>query len=157
MKKEKLLQEITELKEVIEQNEIDIKDYLEMYELSREELKTVKGHNESLEREVKKLNARMDAMVDQKALYEDNQKYRKARQNIVMNHNSTLDALYRVESGYKRLMDEFMPFISKYKEDIVLLSDEFLIPIDREISPCLLERKSERIMAYDERHNEKTA
>jgi chromosome segregation ATPase len=156
MKKAKLLQEITELKEVIEQNEIDIKDYLEMYELSREELKTVKGHNESLEREVKKLNTRMDAMVDQSKLYEDNQKFREVKMKIEKNRDRAIGKCRDFEKEYKELIGNFSAWLAVFGETVNEISDEFSMPYSEEFNTKQWLHTG-RVAKYDELHSEKTA
>jgi len=140
MKKSALLEEIIELKEE-----------LTHYKEQGKEVKALQSENEQLKKKVAMLERQIGTMSDAKKLLDDNLKTHRAREKIASNHNSILDAFYKVNKGYKRLMLDFIPQIEKLQDDVKMLTDEFLIPIDSELHPDFLDGKDERVKAYDER------
>lgn len=147
MKKAALLQEIIDLKQEIEY----LKEENSDSKRQADEIKQLKKENEELKRSNTTLKHQIDTMSDAKRLLDDNLKTHRAREKIVRNHNSVLDAFYQVNKGYKRLMMDFIPQLEKLQDDVRTLSDEFLIPIDSEVFPDFLDGKDERVKAYEER------
>lgn len=156
MKKEKLLQEITELKEEIENRGMYAEGLREDAQVRSQEVKELKAENEALQREIKKLNYRMDAMVDQNKLYEDNQKFREVKVKIEKNRDIAIGKCREFEKEYKALIGNFSAGFAVFGETINEISDEFSMPFHEEFNTKKWLHTG-RVAKYDERHSEKTA
>ena len=156
MKKEKLLQEITELKETIEQNESDIKDYLEMYEVKCEEVKTIKADSYTLQRQIQELRSQINSMRNQEELYLENKMMKRARETIEKAQGVTIGRIMKMQEDHKKMMNEFNPIMMSLWSDVIAVTDEIILPIATETGTAYFINES-RIREYDERHSEKTA
>ena len=127
MGKKKLLSKIAELEE-------SVKDYQEFEEKSfkmRMDFEALQKENIELRRKIDALNAQIKNMGDSKRLYDEIQRYRKARNVIAFNHENVLTALTSAKARYKRMLEGVEPYFEKLENDIHALSDEFLIPFDK--------------------------
>jgi chromosome segregation ATPase len=156
MKKEKLLQEITELKETIEQNESDIKDYLEMYEVKCEEVKTIKADSYALQLKIQELHKQINAMRNEEELYTQNKVFRKVRETIDITQSVTLGDMNKLKKEFKQGVEHFSLMLESLHKDIISVTDDIIMPIAIENGGGQWMHQG-RMKSYKERHIEKTA
>ncbi len=119
---------------LVEQLEEDVVFYqkeLESYKAKIDDMKALQLENKALKKQVTSLTDQINEMSEPLALYEKVSHYEKARTQIAINHNNVLEAMHRVSSHYKKMVDDFIPSMQKYKDDLITLSDEFIIPMDK--------------------------
>lgn len=156
MKKEKLLQEITELKETIEQNEIDFKDCFDALKEERGKVKAVKADSYTLQLKIQELHSQINSMRNQEELYLENKMMKRAREKIENAQGVTIGRIMKMKEDYKKMIDEFNPIMMSLWGDVIAVTDEIILPIATETGTAHFIHES-RIREYDERHSEKTA
>jgi len=148
MSKFELLQRINGLQDEVKSYENKAK----LYENILMENGALKSENERLKKIVSKLENQVEEMSDPKALYDELEKYKKARTQIAINHNNVLAAFHRTEAHYKKMIDDFLPFMKQYRADIIMLSDEFTIPMDKLANDELFAvRDQDRVLEWEKR------
>ncbi|WP_041963029.1 hypothetical protein [Sulfurospirillum cavolei] len=148
MGKSKLLKLVTQLKEEVAFYQRE----MESYKAKDDDIKVLKLENKALQKQVTSLTEQIGRMSEPLALYEKVSHYEKARTQIAINHNNVLEAMHRVSSHYKKIVDDFIPSMQKYKDDLIRLSDEFTIPMDKFANEGLFAvRNKERISKWESR------
>ena len=123
---------------------------LELYKAKADDIKVLQLENKALKKQVTSLTDQINRMSEPLALYEKVSHYEKARTQIAINHNNVLEAMHRVSSHYKKIVDDFIPSMQKYKDDLITLSDEFTIPMDKFTNKGLFAvRDKERVSKWE--------
>lgn len=151
MGKGKLVKLVEELEEkvVFYQKEVD------RYKAEADEMKALQLENKALKKQVASLSDQINEMSEPLALYEKVSRYEKARTQIASNHNNVMEAMHRVSSHYKKMVDDFIPSMQKYKDDLITLSDEFTIPMDKFANDGLFAAVAEERVAKWESRSQK--
>jgi hypothetical protein len=148
------------LVKLVEQLEEDVAFYkreIERYKVKEDDIKALQLENMALKKQVTSLTNQISRMSEPLALYEKVSHYEKARKQIAINHNNILEAMHRVSSHYKKMVDDFIPSMQKYKDDLITLSDEFTIPMDKFANEGLFEvRDEERVSKWESRSQKLT-
>ncbi|WP_263833854.1 hypothetical protein [Sulfurospirillum oryzae] len=148
MGKSKLLKLVSQMEEEI----AFYKREMENCKAKNDDIKVLQLENRALKKQVTSLTEQIAEMSEPLALYEKVSYYEKARAQITINHNNVLEAMHRVSSHYKKMVDDFIPSMQKYKDDLIMLSDEFTIPMDKFANDGLFAvRDKERILKWENR------
>jgi|GEM_PF-3463946 len=148
MGKSKLLKLVTQLEEEVAFYQRE----MESYKAKDDDIKVLQLENRALKKQVTSLTDQIGEMSEPRALYEKVSRYEKARTQISINHNNVLEAMLRVSAHYKKMVDDFIPSMQKYKDDLIMLSDEFTIPMDKFANEELFSvRDKERVSKWENR------
>lgn len=148
MGKSKLLKLVTQLEEEVAFYQRE----MESYKAKDDDIKVLQLENRALKKQVTSLTDQIGEMSEPRALYEKVSRYEKARAQISINHNNVLEAMHRVSAHYKKMVDDFTPSMQKYKDDLIMLSDEFTIPMDKFANEELFSvRDKERVSKWENR------
>lgn len=145
---------------LVEQLEEKVSFYqreIELYKAKADDIKVLQLENKALKKQVTSLTDQINRMSEPLALYEKVSHYEKARTQIAINHNNVLEAMHRVSSHYKKIVDDFIPSMQKYKDDLIMLSDEFTIPMDKFANEGLFAvRDKERVSKWESKSQKLT-